>query len=198
MASPARRWIPVIVWVAVIYTTIPFVRSIREWYVARWDPVWIAWLVAGILVVAATMVVTLLLRKTDRPSIGKIAWVAGLTVVLVLWTFSLRRSPEESVHFLEYGILALLLYRALVPTMPNVLVFVAASAPGNSDRDGGRDHPVAFTRKVLGLARSGPQRWGRRSPATRCSGVSPRPRPGRRIPLRCGWSFVSSRPFCFF
>jgi len=130
MSSLWRRWLPVVVWVGVTYTTIPFVRVIREWYVAHWDPVWIGWLVAWILVVASTVVVIPLLRRIDKPSIGRAAWVIGATAVLVVWTFSLRRSPEESVHFLEYGILALLLHRALSPTMPNNLVFVVATLIG--------------------------------------------------------------------
>jgi len=131
MASPTRRWIPVLLWVLVIYTTIPFVRVLREWYVARWDPVWIGWLVAGVIVGGAVATLALLNRQTGKVSRRTTVWIIGATMIFVLWTFSLRRSPEETVHFLEYGILAILLHRALRPTMPNALVFVAGALIGS-------------------------------------------------------------------
>lgn len=121
---------PVLLWIAVIYTTIPFVRVLREWYVERWDPVLIAWSVACILVVAARTTVIVLRRRALVLRPGAMPWLAGVTLVLVLWTFSLRRSPEEAVHFLEYGILAVLLHRALRPTVPDAFVFIAGALAG--------------------------------------------------------------------
>ena len=130
MSSSRRHWLAVALWVLVIYTTIPFVRVLREWYVARWDPVWIGWLVAGVIVGAAVATLALLNRQTGEVPRRTTVWIIGATVIFVLWTFSLRRSPEETVHFLEYGVLAILLHRALLPTMPNALVFVAAALIG--------------------------------------------------------------------
>jgi hypothetical protein len=130
MPSPVRRWFPVVLWVLVIYTTIPFVRVLREWFVARWDPVWIGLAVATVLVAAAGATVVLLRRRAHGLRRGAPLWIIGVTTVMVLWTFSLRRSPEEAVHFLEYGVLAILLHRALRPTMPNDLVFIAAALIG--------------------------------------------------------------------
>jgi len=130
MSPTLRRWIPVVLWVTVIYTTIGFVRVLREWYVERWDPVLIAWSVAGILVVAAGTTVSVLRRRALVLRPGAMLWLAVVTLVLVLWTFSLRRSPEEAVHFLEYGILAILLHRALRPTIPDAFVFIAGALAG--------------------------------------------------------------------
>ncbi len=130
MSPTLRRWIPVTLWVTVIYTTIGFVRVLREWFVERWDPVLIAWSVAGILIVAAGTTVIVLRRRALVIRPGAMLWLAGVTLVLVLWTFSLRRSPEEAVHFLEYGLLAILLHRALRPTMPDAFVFIAGALAG--------------------------------------------------------------------
>jgi len=131
MASPTRRWMPVIVWVAVIYTTIPFVRVLREWYVARWDPVWIGVVVAAVLVCGAGATLAILARKTGAVGLGQRLWVVATTAVFVAWTFGLRRSPEESVHFLEYGVLAILIHRGLRPSIQNTLVFVAGALIGS-------------------------------------------------------------------
>lgn len=130
MASSLRRWLPVIVWVAVIYTTIPFVRMLREWYVARWDPAWIGLGVAVVLMAAGVVAVALIRRGTGAVRRGNTVWIVVTTSVFVLWTVSLRRSPEEAVHFLEYGLLAVLLHRALRPMVGSDLVFIAAALMG--------------------------------------------------------------------
>ena len=119
-----------IAWVAVIYTTIPFVRGLREWYVARWDPAWIGLSVAMILTISAVAILWSLSRGRQGLSHSNLLWIVGVAVVFVWWTLSLRRSPEETVHFLEYGVLAILLHRALRPTMGTDLVFITAVLMG--------------------------------------------------------------------
>jgi hypothetical protein len=130
MTSIFRRWLPVLLWVAVIYTTIPFVRVLREWYVARWDPLWIGLAVAVVLVAAGAVAVTLRKREVGRSRRWDTVWVIVVTTVFVIWSLSLRRSPEEAVHFLEYGLLAVLLHRALRPTIGGGLLFIAAMLIG--------------------------------------------------------------------
>jgi hypothetical protein len=120
----------VIVWIGIIYTTIPLVRAIREWYVARWDPLWIGWAVAAVLAAATWVALVLLRRRSFEIRRGAVGWIIGVTVVMILWTLSLRRSPEEAVHFLEYGALALLLHRALRPAIPDAGVFIAGALAG--------------------------------------------------------------------
>jgi hypothetical protein len=130
MTSRARPWILVTLWVLVIYTTIPFVRALREWFVARWSPLLISWAVAAVIVVAAVVTLALLARRAGEFRPGALPWIIAVATVMVLWTFSLRRSPEEAVHFLEYGVLALLLHRALRPFIPDASVFVAGALLG--------------------------------------------------------------------
>jgi hypothetical protein len=130
MASTAGRWAPVAAWIVVIYTTIPFVRRLREWFVARWDPQLISWGVAVTLVVLVLLAVAALRRRSTELRPGAFLWITVATAVLVLWTFSLRRSPEEAIHLVEYGILAAVIHRALRPAMPDVLIFVAAALLG--------------------------------------------------------------------
>lgn len=131
MALPNRRWLAVLLWVLVIYTTIPFVRRLREWFVERWDPALVSWGVAALLVAAAVAALVSLRRRLGGLSTGSLVWMVGTTAVFVLWTFSLKRSPEEAIHLLEYGTLAILLHRALQPSIPNALVFIAAALIGS-------------------------------------------------------------------
>jgi len=131
MVSLRSRWLPVTAWVAVIYTTIPFVREIRDWYAARWDPVWVGIAVAAVILAAGTTTLVRLTRRARSLSYRDTVWIVAATAALIAWTFSLRRSPEEAVHLLEYGALAILLHRALRPSMGGALVFVAGALIGS-------------------------------------------------------------------
>lgn len=130
MDSPLRRWTPALLWIAVIYTAIPFVRELREWFVARWDPRVIGWSVAAAVIAAAAVAGAALLRRRDAVRPGALPWLIGVGAALALWSLSLRRSPEESVHVIEYGVLALLLHRALRPAVPGAALFVVGALLG--------------------------------------------------------------------
>lgn len=131
MFSTIKRWSAAVLWVAVIFTAIPFVRSLRNWYADRWDPLLIGWGVAVVLVAAAGFAIAWARRQQFEPRAHSLIWLSAVTAVMVVWTLSLRRSPEETIHFLEYGVLAVLLHRALRPTMPDAWVFVAGALLGS-------------------------------------------------------------------
>jgi hypothetical protein len=122
---------PVALWLIVIYTTIPFVRALRELFVARWDPQLIGWTVVALIVTAAAAAIVILSRHRDSLQSGAALWIAAASVIMVIWTLRLRESPEEAVHFLEYGALAVLVHRALRPTMRDPLVFLAGALFGS-------------------------------------------------------------------
>jgi hypothetical protein len=120
----------VILWVVLIYTTIPFVRALREWFAERWDPHLIGWAVAVLLAAAAVIALARFRSSGVRPRGADVVWVVTVTAAMIAWAFSLRRSPEEAVHLIEYGILAILIHRALTASIPDGLVFVAGSLIG--------------------------------------------------------------------
>ena len=129
MATATRRWLAVSVWIAVIYTAIPFVRALREWFVGRWHEAVIAWAVAAVLVTAAALAAATA-RRAPKLRPGGLLWIAGVTAILLLWTYHLRHRPEEAVHLLQYGVLAVLLHRALRPTFPDATVYLAGAVAG--------------------------------------------------------------------
>lgn len=118
-------WIAAL-WVCLIYATIPLVRTGQTWYSARFDTIWIT--VAVIAVLAVALVSTWLwLMRTGR-RIRPFELVVPLVVVGIAgwWAWELRGRPEEAIHLLEYGVLLVLIYRALRPTHPDVFILVAA------------------------------------------------------------------------
>lgn len=126
----ANRWLAVTVWTAVIFTAIPFVRELREAFVARWPGEFLAYAVIGIVAAATAGALLRLRHQKGALSPPDIAWLSGCAAVLIAWTRLLMGQPEEAIHFVEYGVLGVLLYRALRPRVNDVGVFVAGALLG--------------------------------------------------------------------
>ena len=126
----SKEWLAVAVWITVIFAAIPFVRTLREAFAVRWPVELLAF--AVMTIVAAAAAVTLVVSQRYRHSIrwADVAWLSGIAAVLIVWTRSLMGQPEEAVHFLEYGVLGVLLYRALRLHIPDPGIFVAGALLG--------------------------------------------------------------------
>jgi hypothetical protein len=128
---PDRATVIAAMWVAVIYATIPFVRAVREWFVGRWSDQWIT---AGVIAVVAAVAVVGLVRHRARGSdVSRtgLLWAVVITMLLVWWAWRLRARPEEAVHLLEYGLLGVLLHRAVAPRIRDASAFVSAALLGS-------------------------------------------------------------------
>lgn len=120
----------VVLWIGLIYATIPFVRHVREALVEiiPAEVIGYAVMVVGLVVVAAAIAV--LRRSPAQFGISDVVWLVGASVVFLFWTSRLMAAPEEAVHFVEYGVLGVLLYRALDGRVPDWTIFVAATLAG--------------------------------------------------------------------
>jgi len=117
-------------WIGLIFATIPFVRRAREAFTTRWPAELIAYAVIA-AVLAATVASIAFLRRR-RPQIGSadLLWLGIVVAVVVVWTHRLMGQPEEAVHFFEYGMLGVLLYRAFDARVPDPTVYLAATLTG--------------------------------------------------------------------
>ncbi len=126
----ATRWFLVVVWITVIYTTIPVVRRLREAFVARWPAELIGYGVMAVVAGVTAAGIVYLRRRRPRFDFANALWLLGVSTILLLWTGRLMGQPEEAVHFLEYGVLGVLLYRALRTRIPDNTVYFAAALVG--------------------------------------------------------------------
>jgi len=117
-------------WIVLIYTTIPFVRRAREAFAARWPAELIAYAVIAVALGAAVAAIIILRRRQLRIGSADLLWLVGVAAVIVLWTRRLMGQPEEAVHFLEYGVLGVLLFRTFETRVPDPTVYVAATLTG--------------------------------------------------------------------
>jgi hypothetical protein len=67
------------------------------------------------------------LRRLRAASRSSYFWLFATAAVFVGYTIHLRKSPEEAVHFLQYGLLGVLTYRALANRLHDVSIYFAAA-----------------------------------------------------------------------
>lgn len=127
---PLDPRLAVVLWIGLIYTTIPFVRRAREAFAARWPAEYIGYAVIVVVLAAAAGAAVVVRRQRARISIADSLWLVLVATVVVLWTRRLMGRPEEAVHFVEYGVLGVLIYRAIADSVPDATVFVAATLAG--------------------------------------------------------------------
>jgi len=115
----------VLLWAGTILVTVPLVRSLQEWVAVHLGSAFFGYLTITGLAVALSGAVVLL-----GPSAVKwprsLAWLGGVTAVAMWWTLHLWARPEEAVHVLEYGLLSLLVVRAMRCRLRDPWVFLCA------------------------------------------------------------------------
>jgi VanZ family protein len=129
---PSREWLSwllVAAWSLVIFATIPLARaiqrSVREAFGEE------AFLYAVLVAILAAFLATLRhLRALGRISPARGAWLVGVAAVYAGYAFTLRRAPVEAVHFLQYGVLGVLAFRALTHRMRDPGIYLAAALVG--------------------------------------------------------------------
>ena len=105
-------WAYVVLWSGLIFVTVPFVREGVDYVRSRWGSEAFTYGVTAVVILVAGAGVALLLKRR-RSSAAGYAWLLGIAGLVIYLTFGLRAgSPEEAVHYLQYGMLSLLLYRA--------------------------------------------------------------------------------------
>ena len=123
-------WLYVVLWTVVIFLTIPFVRDFSNYVHRNWGRESFTYGVTVVIVLAAVGTVVFLLRRPQTRLINYacLLAVAGLLVYL---TFGLGSgSPEEAVHYVQYGVLGVLIYRAFTHRIRDYSIYAAAAIVG--------------------------------------------------------------------
>lgn len=117
-------WLYVGLWSLVIFITIPLARAIQrfvETHLGR---------EAFMDVVFASIVLFIgggLLRLCGRRvSWSQYAWLIGVGALYAWCTFRLKGNPEVAIHFVQYGLLGLLVFRALGHRAHDPGIYLAA------------------------------------------------------------------------
>jgi len=122
-----EAWLAVAVWSLLIYATIPVIRPLQMWIKTEIGSATFGFLTLAALAAAAAGGLHLVRRSKPQLSLSAIIWVIAAAAAGGLWTLRLWDNPEEAVHLVEYGLLALLTANALRHRSDHRLLFVQAA-----------------------------------------------------------------------
>ncbi|MFH0953741.1 MAG: VanZ family protein, partial [Verrucomicrobiota bacterium] len=127
---PWVSWLLVAAWSLVIFATIPVARQIQRFVDAHWGrQAFTDMVLAAIVLGVGGEALYLCRRRLARWS--QYAWLIAAGALFTWRTYALRGNPEESLHFIEYGVLGALLFRALGHDIRNPAVYLAAALAGS-------------------------------------------------------------------
>jgi hypothetical protein len=114
----------------VFFLTIPLARTIQRFVARNWSGEIFTYAVLG--VIGAGLVTGLTYIGRDRSLLFRDSfWLLAVAVIFSGYTLKLgQRSPEEAVHFVQYGILGILLFRALSHRIHDPAIYLAAAIMG--------------------------------------------------------------------
>ena len=124
--SEAFAWVAVILWILFIGISIPLARDFQALVTAFLGRnAFIA--AVFIFLLAGLFIVTLrVLRQSKTKRLMSFLWTLFAIAICTAWTIELSKNPEESIHFIEYGVLSVLFFHALSFRLSDWSIYFAA------------------------------------------------------------------------
>lgn len=120
-------WALFVGWAALIYASIPFARGILQWTELHGGAGSMRWLSIALIGLAAAWAIRRILRRLRHLRWPRIALVVFVAAVFVYLAFEMMDTPAEALHFVEYGVLGLLAFRAFAMRGRDPLVYLNAA-----------------------------------------------------------------------
>ena len=115
-----RKWLWVIVYTLLLYSIIPFGRSLLNFLKNLLGTSFSLWMNGVLAMVGVTLVTFFWIHR----AMNRRQWMMLLGVYLAVAIFVGQMSiPEERVHLLEYAGLGFLIVSALQPRLQNILLY---------------------------------------------------------------------------
>jgi hypothetical protein len=126
--KPWQSWTWVVLWTLIIFISIPLARKIQAVVAGRWGRDAFAWFTVSCILLATLGAVRYALRHRRRIGGAGLAWLAACSAGYLYYAYVLRAVPEETLHFLQYGMLGYLVFRALSHNIRDVAIYFNAAA----------------------------------------------------------------------
>ncbi|MBM3284337.1 MAG: hypothetical protein FJY81_00525 [Candidatus Aminicenantes bacterium] len=124
-------WFWVALCVLAIFLVVPLARTIQSFVSTHWGRSLFGYAVLVTVGAVFLAVVSILFFRLRIRSPARLLWLAAVAGLYVYFTLRLWRVPEEAVHFLEYGLLGFLLFRALSLSIRDKSIYIAALLIGS-------------------------------------------------------------------
>jgi hypothetical protein len=130
MKKDKRKRVLAWLWVALcslaIFLVVPIARTIQRFVSSRWGRSLFGYAVlASTAAVFLSLVYVLVFRLKIRRA-SNYVWLTAVAFLYIYFTLKLWRTPEQAVHFLEYGLLGYFLFRALSLSIRDRSIYAAA------------------------------------------------------------------------
>ena len=120
-------WAIVGAWSLLVFITIPLANAIQERIDREIGGGFFLAVVLAAIALGALAGLRGIAREGGAAGPPRALWLVAIATVLAAYTWSLRGSPAEAVHFVEYGVLGLLLYRAFLHRVRDASIYVDAA-----------------------------------------------------------------------
>jgi VanZ family protein len=122
-------WAAVVLWSLLIFGLVPVARAIES-LVAKVSGPEIYTIAVILVVVLGAAAMTIYQVRETRIDRAGLFWLLLVASVYVVYTIQLRAAKIEALHFILYGVLGLLLYRALTHRVRDIGIYFAAAILG--------------------------------------------------------------------
>ena len=127
LAPPREReatsWLLAAVWTLGIFVAIPLARMVQEQVQERWGRATFGYVTVAVIL-AGTVLAFRALPRPRGVRVVRAVVLLGTSTVFV--AYALRLGTEEAMHFVQYGVLGVLVYRALTHRVRDAGVYVVA------------------------------------------------------------------------
>ena len=124
----AVSWAYALLWAGLTFVTVPYVRVAQAYVSDNLGDGFFTYIVVAVVLLAATLT---LYSIRQRLTFWSCFWLVGTAVVLVYLAFGLAAvSPVEAVHYVQYGTLSVLLFRAFSHRVRDYSIYVVVTLTG--------------------------------------------------------------------
>lgn len=120
-------WIWVVLYSILIFLTVPVARTIQIFISKNLGKFAFIYLVLSVVGLAFLFFLYLLIIKLKIHSLSRYIWLFSLTGLYFYFTLQLKNSPAEAIHFLEYGLLGFVLFKALTHHIHDKSIYLTAT-----------------------------------------------------------------------
>jgi len=119
-------WLLVCICILSIFLIVPVARTIRNFVETNWNVSLFGYSVLFVVISAFLCCLYFLWFRLKIRALSNYIWLAAIAAVYIFFTLKLWKRPEEAIHFLEYGLLGFLLFKALQHHISDKSIFLAA------------------------------------------------------------------------
>lgn len=127
LKEATKSWIWVALFSIVIFLSVPVARNIQSFVTKNLGKKFFIYFVLAFLILAFSLLLYVLIVKLKVRSASSYVWLIIITSLYIYFTLKLQKNPPEALHFLEYGILGFLLFRALKHNIKDKSIYITAT-----------------------------------------------------------------------